>query len=58
MGQQRAEWMQIPLVKKAADVLGAQIMRADEGFGAAASVASAEPESADGPESPAVPEEE
>ena len=41
MGQQRqlrAELMQIPFVKKAADVLGAQIIRADENFGAAASV--------------------
>ena len=28
--------MQIPLVKLASDVLGAQIIRADEGFGAAA----------------------
>jgi len=39
MGQQRqlrSELMQIPFVKKAADVLGAQIIRADEGFGAAA----------------------
>jgi hypothetical protein len=34
--QQRAELMQIPLVKLAADVLGAQIIRADDGFGAAA----------------------
>ena len=36
MGQQRhmrAEWLQLALVKKAADILGAQIMRADEGFG-------------------------
>jgi DNA polymerase-3 subunit gamma/tau len=33
--QQRAELMQIPLVKRATDVLGAQIIRADEGFGAA-----------------------
>ena len=39
MGQQRlqrAELLQIPLVKKAADVLGAQIVRYDEGFGALA----------------------
>jgi hypothetical protein len=51
--QQRAEWMQIPFVKKATDVLGAQIMRADEGFGAVAKAAEAEV-----PEAPAVPEEE
>ncbi|MSQ93592.1 MAG: DNA polymerase III subunit gamma/tau [Gemmataceae bacterium] len=37
--QLRAELMQIPCVKKAADVLGAQIIRADEGFGAAANTA-------------------
>jgi hypothetical protein len=39
MGQQRqlrAELLQIPLVKKAADVLNAQIIRADDGFGTAA----------------------
>jgi hypothetical protein len=34
--QLRAELMQIPCVKKASEVLGAQIIRADEGFGAAA----------------------
>jgi DNA polymerase III subunit gamma/tau len=33
--QQRAEVMQLPLVKKAVDVLGAQLIKADEGFGAA-----------------------
>ncbi len=39
MGQQRqlrAELMQIPLVKKVTDVLNAQIIRADDGFGTAA----------------------
>jgi hypothetical protein len=56
--QQRAEWMQIPFVKKATDVLGAQIMRADEGFGTAASAKAAEPEAVDVPETPAAPEEE
>lgn len=38
MGQQRlmrAELLQIPFVKKVADVLGGQIIRADEGFGTA-----------------------
>jgi DNA polymerase III subunit gamma/tau len=40
--QQRAELMQIPLVKLAADVLGAQIIRADDGFGAAAKKAETE----------------
>jgi len=37
MGQQRqlrADLMQVPFVKKASDVLGAQIIRVDEGFGA------------------------
>jgi DNA polymerase III subunit gamma/tau len=38
---QRAELLQIPLVKKVADVLGGQIIRADEGFGAAARTAAA-----------------
>ncbi len=56
MGQQRSEWLQIPFVKKAADVLGAQIMRADEGFGAVAKAA--ETEAADILEAPAAPEEE
>jgi DNA polymerase-3 subunit gamma/tau len=42
--QQRAELMQIPLVKLAADVLGAQIISADEGYGAAAKTAETEPE--------------
>ncbi len=54
--QQRAEWMQIPFVKKATDVLGAQIMRADDGFGAVAK--SADAEAVDVPEAPAAPEEE
>ncbi|MBI2805497.1 MAG: DNA polymerase III subunit gamma/tau [Planctomycetes bacterium] len=38
MGQQRqtrAGMMQLPFVKNAAEILGAQIMRVDEGFGAA-----------------------
>jgi DNA polymerase III subunit gamma/tau len=56
MGQQRAEWLQIPFVKKAADVLGAQIMRADDGFGAVAKAG--EPEAAEVPETSAAPEEE
>jgi hypothetical protein len=34
--QQRAEILQMPLVKKAVEVLGAQLVRADEGFGAPA----------------------
>jgi hypothetical protein len=57
MGQQRmqrAEMMQIPFVKRAADVLGAQIMRADEGFGSVAQ--SGEADAAE--ETPASPEEE
>src|SRR5262249_45954287 len=57
MGQQRmqrAEMMQIPFVKRAADVLGAQIMRADEGFGSVAP--SAETDAAE--ESAGSPEEE
>ncbi|HZZ79873.1 MAG TPA: DNA polymerase III subunit gamma/tau, partial [Gemmataceae bacterium] len=57
MGQQRiqrAEMMQIPFVKRAADVLGAQIMRADEGFGSVAR--NGDSETAD--ETPATPEEE
>jgi DNA polymerase-3 subunit gamma/tau len=48
MGQQRlqrAELLQIPFVKRVADVLGAQIVRADDGFGAAA-----KPVAADSPE--------
>jgi hypothetical protein len=31
--QQRAELMQMPLVKRAVEVLGAQFIKADEGFG-------------------------
>jgi hypothetical protein len=45
MGQQRqlrAELGQIPLVKKAGDVLNAQIIRADDGFGTAAKAGAAE----------------
>jgi len=34
--QLRAELLQIPLVKKVTDVLSAQIIKADDGFGAAA----------------------
>ncbi len=34
--QQRAGLLQIPFVKKVAEVLDAQIVRADEGFGTAA----------------------
>jgi DNA polymerase-3 subunit gamma/tau len=56
--QQRAEWMQIPFVKKATDVLGAQIMRADDGFGSVATAKSEEPETVDAAEAPAAPEEE
>jgi DNA polymerase-3 subunit gamma/tau len=40
--QQRAELMQLPLVKKAVDVLGAQFIRADEGFGTAVTAATAD----------------
>ena len=42
--QQRSELMQIPLVKSAADVLGAQIVRVDEGFGPAAKAAATDTE--------------
>ena len=41
---QRAELLQIPFVKKAADILNAQIMRADEGFGTAVKPSGEEPE--------------
>jgi DNA polymerase-3 subunit gamma/tau len=42
--QLRSELLQIPLVKKASDLLGAQIIRADEGFGVMATApASDEP---------------
>jgi hypothetical protein len=45
MGQQRqlrAELGQIPLVKKVTEVLNAQIIRADDGFGTAAAKSNAE----------------
>lgn len=42
--QQRAELQQIPLVKKAAEVLGAQIVKYDEGFGSAAKAVAADPD--------------
>ena len=42
--QQRAELMKVPLVKLASEILGAQIVRADEGFGIAAKKSSAEEE--------------
>ena len=51
MGQQRlqrAELLQIPFVKKVADVLSGQIIKADEGFGTAAKPAAVE--SNDSPE--------
>ena len=47
MGQQRlqrAELMAIPFVKKVTDVLGAQIIRADDGFGATAKTGEVDPE--------------
>ena len=49
MGQQRmlrTELLQIPFVRKVADVLGGQIVRADEGFGVTAKPAATETESA------------
>ncbi len=41
--QQRAELMQLPLVKKAVEALGAQFIKADDGFGAPVPTPSAEP---------------
>jgi len=45
---QRAELLQIPFVKKVADVLGAQILRADEGFGTTAKPAATSEEHSEG----------
>jgi DNA polymerase-3 subunit gamma/tau len=60
LGQQRqlrAELMQIPFVKKASDVLGAQIIRADEAFGAVVSESAAPQESTEEIEAPVAPDE-
>jgi hypothetical protein len=51
MGQQRlqrAELLQIPLVKKVSEVLGAQIIRADEGFGSPAKPAAVSEDAPEG----------
>src|SRR5262249_8958198 len=46
----RAEAVQAPLLQRAIDVLGAQIIQVDEGFGAAPSATGERPGSADGEE--------
>jgi DNA polymerase III subunit gamma/tau len=48
--RQRAEAVQAPLLQRAIDVLGAQIIQVDEGFGAAPSSAVERPDSANGEE--------
>jgi DNA polymerase-3 subunit gamma/tau len=48
--RQRAEAVQAPLLQRAIDVLGAQIIQVDEGFGAAPSAAGERPDSANGEE--------
>jgi DNA polymerase III subunit gamma/tau len=48
--RQRAEAVQAPLLQRAIDVLGAQIIQVDEGFGAAPPAAGGRPDSANGEE--------
>jgi DNA polymerase-3 subunit gamma/tau len=48
--RQRAEAVQAPLLQRAIDVLGAQIIQVDEGFGSAPSAPVERPDSADGEE--------
>src|SRR5262249_10566862 len=48
--RQRMEAAQEPLVKRAMEVLGAQIVRGDEGFGAASTEPRDRPEHTDGEE--------
>jgi hypothetical protein len=48
--RQRTEAMQLPLVKRAFEVLGAQFVHLDEGFGAAPSEPAESPSRPDAPE--------
>jgi hypothetical protein len=49
--RQRAEALQEPLLKRAIDVLGAQVIHVDDGFGAAPAAVPERPEGGDAEES-------